>query len=157
MSDRLAVMDHGKVLQVGTPTEIYEAPLNRFVADFIGETNLLSARLVACAAGEFRFRLDSGIELTGREDGGHDVGTRVTLAVRPERADISAQAAPNGLPGRIEQLVYFGTDTQYRVRLNDDSTFLVRRQNRGGRDGAFNEGDEIVVSMLSDALRVLQD
>ena len=158
MSDAIAVMDHGKVLQVGTPAEIYETPVNRFVADFIGETNLLPASLTGRTGDEIRFRLDSGKEISGREHGGHDTGARVTLAVRPERAELATGPGGNGLPGTIDRVVYFGTDTQFRVRLKDcDTVFLVRRQNRSGHEASLSEGQEVTVSIPPEALRVLQD
>src|SRR5690554_1978622 len=156
MSDRIAVMNEGQVLQVGSPTEIYEHPTSRFVADFIGETNLLSARLSRRDGSRAIFDLDGGGELQGQDDGGHQEGAAVTLAVRPERAELQRDGP--GLPARVEQLVYFGTDTHYRLRLGNDPTpFVVRRQNRSGAGGGFAEGEEVRLHIAPDAVRVLQD
>src|SRR5690625_2252282 len=138
MSDRIAGMSDGQVLQVGSPTEIYEHPTSRFVADFIGETNLLGARLTRRDGNRVVFSLDSGGEIQGLDDGGHAEGAVVTLAVRPERAEL--QKDGSGLPARVEQLVYFGTDTHYRLRLGEDpAPFVVRRQNRTGAGNGFAE------------------
>jgi len=159
MSDRLAVMSEGRALQVGSPTEIYEHPTSRFVADFIGETNLLTARLSGRDAQGVRFALDAGGELRGLEDGGHEDGARVTLAVRPERAELAAAAAGGeGLEARVEQVVYFGTDTHYHLRLADAATpFVVRRQNRSGALGGFEAGAAVSLGVAAEAVRVLQD
>ncbi|WP_366552894.1 ABC transporter ATP-binding protein [Aquibaculum sediminis] len=155
MSDRIAVMSDGNVLQIGSPTEIYEHPTSRFVADFIGETNLLTGRLSERMASSLRFELDSGGLLEGQEDGGNETGARVTLAVRPERAEISREGS--GLPARIEQIVYFGTDTHYHLRLDDQTPFVVRHQNRAGATSRYSRGEEVRVTISPDAVRVLQD
>jgi len=157
MSDRLAVMSDGRALQVGSPTEIYEHPTSRFVADFIGETNLLTARLLARDAAGARFALDAGGELQGLEDGGREAGARVTLAVRPERAELTPEGG-EGLEARVEQVVYFGTDTHYHLRLADGATpFVVRRQNRSGARGGFEAGAAVRLAVAAEAVRVLQD
>jgi len=156
MSDRIAVMSDGLVLQVGSPTEIYEHPTSRFVADFIGETNLLPARLEGRNEGHVVFRLESGGLLHGLDDGGHKKKDRVTLAVRPERAELAREAP--GLPVSIEQIVYFGTDTHYHLHLEDSSlSFVVRRQNRSGATTNFQQGDRLHLQIAAEAVRVLQD
>ena len=99
MSDRIAVMNKGQVLQIGTPTEIYDAPANRWVADFIGETNFLEAEAngdgVVLADGQ---RLAAATTLPGK----------VTLAIRPERTELVQDGE---LEGVVETVVYVGTDT----------------------------------------------
>src|SRR5690349_131489 len=99
MSDRIAVMRVGHTLQVGTPEEIYEYPSERYVADFIGETNLLDATRV----GPMRFRLASGVEVETSEPG--PPADKVTLVIRPERA-LLAPAGPAAFSARVEQVVY---------------------------------------------------
>lgn len=157
MSDRIAVMDQGQVLQVGAPSEVYEEPVTRFVADFVGETNMLSAELVTKQPDSIKFRLESGRSIAATTDAGHALNARVTLAIRPERADIALPGNAEGLPGRIERIVYLGTDTQYHVRIPElDAVFLVRRQNIG-ESSAFAQGDEVAVAVAPHAVRVLRD
>jgi len=165
MSDRLAVMDHGHVLQVGTPTEIYEHPTDRFVADFIGETNFLGAEVLSVIGGMATIRLAAGGEVGAvprpGAGAGAGAGMKVTVAVRPERTALTPRiaAAGNGavLRGRIENVVYFGTDTIYHLLLADGAPFIVRMQNREGARRAFRVGDEVGVAVPRDALQFLRD
>ncbi len=148
MSDRLAVMNAGKILQLGTPAEIYERPTARFVADFIGDTNLIEARRV----GPTRFRILSGVEIEADEAG--PVGDEVILAVRPERT-VLAVPGQGPLAGTIEQIVYEGTDTTYHVRLAPGVRFRVCEQNRGGGRPRFRQGEAVSLALPANAVRVL--
>ncbi|MDX1606211.1 MAG: ABC transporter ATP-binding protein [Candidatus Competibacterales bacterium] len=149
MSDRIAVMQDGRILQVGAPAEIYEHPVRRFVADFIGESNFLEADCIAPG----RFRLDSGAELDAAADG--RPGERTTLAVRPERVEL--RAAGQGLDGTVETVIYFGTDTTYHVRLDQGDRFQARVQNRTGATARFRSGDPVGLVIPPEAVQVLVD
>ena len=148
MSDRIAVMRSGHILQVGTPEEIYEHPSARFVADFIGETNLLDATRIGTA----RFRLASGVELETAEPG--PPAETVTLVIRPERA-LLAPIGGAALSARVEQVVYIGSDTIYLVVLEGGLRFRVREQNRDGPRSRAREGDAVGVVLPTAAIRVL--
>jgi spermidine/putrescine transport system ATP-binding protein len=126
MSDRIAVMSNGKILQVGTPHEIYEAPTSRFVANFIGETNFIKSK-----------------------DG-------ATMVVRPEHATL-VKPAQGTLKGVINNIVYFGTDTHFHVRLDDGSDFMVRQQNNGGEKSTYEVGAKTGVAIAAGAAKILQD
>lgn len=143
MSDRIAVMSKGRVLQVGTPTEIYEAPVNRTVADFIGETNFLSAQAV-----EDGVRLNDGqlLEVFSEQRG------PVTLAIRPERISLSAEGQ---LLGKVENVVYVGTDTVYHLNIAGQSGFKVRQQNRDGALSGYQVDDQVRVQVPVAAIKVL--
>lgn len=144
MSDRIAVMSKGQVLQVGSPTEIYEAPVNRTVADFIGETNFLDAEAS-----------ESGLLLGDGQRLGLAQGERrgpVTLAIRPERVELDAAG---NLEGEVETVVYVGTDTLYLLRVAGQSGFRVRRQNRDGAGDALATGTRVRVQVPPTAIRVL--
>ncbi len=143
MSDRIAVMRAGRIEQVGPPQEIYERPATRFVADFIGETNLLEATPL----GAGRFRLASGVEIAAATGDGR------VLAIRPERARLVAPGA-GLLSGRVAQVVYLGTDTNFHLVLDGIGPFRVRAQNRGGLP-ALREGDAVGVALDPDAVWVL--
>jgi spermidine/putrescine transport system ATP-binding protein len=148
MSDRIAVMRRGHILQIGTPEDIYEYPSARFVADFIGETNLLDATRI----GPARFRLRSDAEIETADTG--PPGDDVTLVIRPERAVL---APPGGaaLSGRVEQVVYVGSDTIYLVELQGGLRFRVREQNRDGPRSRARAGDAVGVVLPPSAIRVL--
>jgi spermidine/putrescine transport system ATP-binding protein len=155
MSDRLAVMDHGHVLQIGSPTEIYEHPQRRFAADFIGETNFLEARVEAAGGGALA-RLAGGGTLALNGQSAARSGEAVTLAVRPERAVI-APAAADGLPATVGAVVYMGTDTTYHLTLADGTPFVVRAQNSGGARLDLAAGAAVSVQVAPAAVQCLAD
>jgi spermidine/putrescine transport system ATP-binding protein len=161
MSDRVAVMRDGRVLQVGSPSEIYEHPSTRFVADFIGDTNFLPAQRLDGPAGGRRYRLrDSSTVVDLDGDGDARDETDVTLAVRPERSELVANDVGAGgtvMPGTLDNIVYFGTDTIYHVRLENGTVFRVRTQNHAGARHAREAGAAVRVRIPSDAVRVLTD
>jgi spermidine/putrescine transport system ATP-binding protein len=145
MSDRIAVMSKGRILQIGTPGEIYESPVNRTVADFIGETNFLEAR----AVGE-QLQLADGQTLPSH------CATQgaVTLAIRPERVALSESG---NLAGEVEEVVYIGTDTLYLLRVAGQSGFRVRQQNRCGARQVLERGAPVRLDVPAAAIRVLSE
>ena len=154
MSDRIAVMSRGKILQIGTPTEIYEHPVDRFVADFIGESNFIAASVAERGA---KLALSSGAIVNHAIDAAKIVGEAVTLAVRPERIELVPAGGDAQLPGKVENIVYFGTDTSYFVTLADGKTFHVRVQNREGARMGFDKGEEVGIRFATDAAQLLRD
>ncbi len=120
MSDRIAVMNGGRVEQIGTPQEIYDRPATPFVARFIGDTNLLQGRVVASAGRRATVALD---DVAGAVEGefGSDAlgaGERVALAIRPENIRISARDGDGaGLHGRLEEAIYAGAHVRCRLRV----------------------------------------
>ena len=131
MSDRIAVMHHGEVLQVGTPVEIYEQPKSRFVAEFIGESNFLTGGIIAHQEDKSMVLIDKDLRLLIPSVNHLPIGTVITLVVRPEKIEIFPPnfTAKYNFSGRIENLVYLGTDTRYVVGLNDKIKIVIRRQN----------------------------
>ena len=134
MSDRVAVMNGGKVLQVGTPEEVYERPTSRFVASFIGETNLLKGSVEAFGDGGADVRLDGGALIRAEGPGQTlDVGSVVTVTVRPERVRFHTGDAPtpNGgdLGGVLTELVYLGDATRCAIALDDGSELVALAHN----------------------------
>jgi putative spermidine/putrescine transport system ATP-binding protein len=132
MSDRIAVMDKGRVLQVGPPNEIYEAPANPFIADFIGESNIFAGVVEADGGNTLRVRLEQGpvIEVAGRADLSARPGQKVRLMVRPERfIDLAADpnsARANRINGRVTDSVYIGVSDKYRVVTPEGIDVLMR-------------------------------
>ena len=157
MSDRLAVMSGGKILQIGTPTAIYEHPTRRFVADFIGDTNFLPATVTGLHTGIAQVRLASGAVLPASAPSGIGVGSTVTVAVRPERVSLVPAGAGAPLAGRVETIVYFGTDTIVHLQLAEGSAFIARLQNHDGAGAPFPPGAAVGVDLSPGALQVLSD
>ena len=164
MSDRIAVMQRGKVLQVGTPTEIYERPSCRFVADFIGDTNFLDGVVAEQVDELVTVLVDGGLRVVALSDDVLTPGTQVTVAVRPEKIRLlphPARGEHNSFPVEVEQVVYVGTDTRFRVRLSKNVSLAVREQNviSVPDPTAYyrNSGDQSYAVWLSDAGRILLD
>jgi len=133
MSDRIAVMSDGNILQVDKPYDLYEEPKTRFVADFIGETNFLQAVVVASEDELTSVRLANGqIAKVTSEGKMWAVDAVVTLAVRPEKIFVGRDEPPkatNIFEGQVKNIVYFGTDTYYDVALSPDVMLTARQQN----------------------------
>jgi spermidine/putrescine transport system ATP-binding protein len=146
MSDRIGVMSAGKLLQVGTPRDIYDRPLSRFVADFIGETNFLPAR----AEGGV-LRLASG-EVVAQGSGSGPV----TVAIRPEQLRLD-QPVDGTLRATVEGATYIGTDSHLRLRLGDGSPIVVRVPSLPGGDSAPPPGTEVGLRIAPGAVQVLED
>ena len=157
MSDRVAVMNHGDILQVGAPHEIYDHPSERFVADFIGDTNFLSASVTSRDNGALGIRLSSGAELTATLTGEPPEGDTVTLAIRPEQSTLTRDLDQAELSGELRNVVYIGTDTHYHVMIDDADPFTVRVQNVQGRQQSFEVGQRVGVHVDPAMVQVLKD
>jgi spermidine/putrescine transport system ATP-binding protein len=158
MSDRIAVMEAGRILQVGTPRQIYNHPVERFVADFIGSTNFLSVEIVSTDGAKAVLRLSSGKEVTVALPAGMAPEGSVTAVVRPEYARLCTEIEKTAdLSGMLENIVYFGTDTHYHVRLTDGSAFVTRHQNQREDSETFMAGQEVGIAFKPNSLQVLRD
>jgi spermidine/putrescine transport system ATP-binding protein len=118
MSDRIGVMSHGKLQQIGSPRDIYIRPVNRFVASFIGETNFLDGEGVPGGV-----RLAAGPVVEAPAASG-----KVTLAVRPEQVRLVAAGEAGAIPATVAGAVYFGTDTHVHLTLGDGAEVVARVQ-----------------------------
>jgi spermidine/putrescine transport system ATP-binding protein len=164
MSDRIAIMHLGKVLQIGTPAEIYERPGCRFVADFVGDTNFLVGVVRGQEADLATILVDGSLPVLVQSDETLALGKQVTVAIRPEKIRLLRQPAPgeqNCFSCRLEQVVYVGTDTRYHVRLGENVSLAVREQNvlsAPDPDGFDTDSDTPAYAVWqSDAGRVLVD
>lgn len=158
MSDRIAVMHQGQVLQVGTPIEIYENPTSRFVADFIGETNFLIGRVIKRQLGSVTILVDEQLPVCASCDDDIPPDSIVTLVVRPEKALILPENSDESLQGTVEETVYIGTDTRYIVRLTEQSCITVRSQNLHHSDlHKFTPGDTVKVKLPPNSIRILTE
>jgi spermidine/putrescine transport system ATP-binding protein len=153
MSDRIAVMHDGVVLQIGKPYDIYEDPTSRFVADFIGETNFINGTLSSTDGEQFIVQLDNGQRSVVDCDVVQaNPGANVTIAIRPEKIFLGSGAAPsdleNAYTGKVEEIIYIGTDTYYHIRLAGDVLIVARQQNQDytGKAATLAEGDNAYVA-----------
>ena len=157
MSDRIAVMSAGKILQVGTPRDIYDRPAERFVADFIGETNFIQGTVVSKNLGVATVRFVGNATIAAGYPEGFDPSGNVTLVVRPEHADLVADPGKGTISGTLSNIVYFGTDTHYHVTLDGGENFIVRHQNSRANSVRYETGDKVGILFEEDAARVLKN
>jgi spermidine/putrescine transport system ATP-binding protein len=157
MSDRIAVMSSGKILQVGAPRDIYDRPAERFVADFIGETNFLEGTVVSKKSGVATVKLASGATVAAGFPENFDPSGAVTVVVRPEHADLIADVSKSTVSGTLANVVYFGTDTHYHVKLDGGDNFIVRYQNSRSGAVTFETGAKVGIVFEDDGARILRD
>jgi spermidine/putrescine transport system ATP-binding protein len=152
MSDRVAVMNDGRVEQVGAPEDLYERPRTRFAAEFLAVRNLWPATVGAVGGGRAAVTTEGGAAFSARDDGGFGVGERVWVGVRPERMAIDG-AGENRLPGILEDEVYLGDRTQWRVRVGGDLLVVAE----GALAPPRRRGDAVTVTFAPDAVLRLDD
>lgn len=152
MSDRIAVMSAGRLQQVGTPAQIYDEPANRFVTDFIGDANFLSAVCEQVSGDEALFMLPSGAKLTGPN--GAAPGLPVTLAIRPERFRLARTHGQNRLAATVEQITYLGDRLVCRLALGGGQSVTLRVPSGDGV--AFTIGDDVDIKAPPSAIRVVE-
>ena len=145
LSDRIAVVNHGRFEQVDDPTTLYERPATTFVADFVGESNILPVT-VARHGTEWRGEAAGGQRLTLPPNMAFADGSRVNLIVRPEKVRLVGAAAAQGtsVSGTVREAVYVGDITRYVVDAGDGLSIVARIQNRAGEARAA-EGDTVTV------------
>ncbi|HEY1285451.1 MAG TPA: ABC transporter ATP-binding protein [Solirubrobacterales bacterium] len=156
MSDRIAVMNEGRVDQIGTPREVYESPATLFVADFLGVANMMSVEAVGAAARGCSVRVGEFV----LEAGCGDVEARgeATVVVRPERLEVrdrDADPKPNCLPGMVDRTVFVGSNLQVMVRLPTGSLLQASVPNEGEGLDQHRQGSPVDVHVPPDALRLL--
>ena len=156
MSDRIAVLSNGRIQQVGTAEDIYEAPKNRFVADFIGEANVMDA--ISLSDGRFKVPGIGEIYVSGATP--IQTGNHASLAIRPERVLLAKPDAVSGgdkIPLTITARTYLGNAVEYQLSQGD--ILLTVRSPRGGVRGKvdFAEGDRVHVVFEDDSARLLAD
>jgi spermidine/putrescine transport system ATP-binding protein len=153
MSDRIAVMNKGKILQIGTPREIYDSPQHRFVAGFIGEINLIEAKAASAGKAELK---NTG--MLASADIGKSTGKRaVTLAIRPERVQLHSKRGRDTLEGTLSNIVYHGTDTIYHFTLPNGALMKARSQNSSHQTVNFKPGNLIHWSVEPGSVKVVGD
>ncbi len=152
LSDRLAVVNQGKIEQICSPREIYERPGTRFVANFIGTSNFLPVRVMEVVDGKMRLDCESGAPVWVASSSGFGVGDQADLALRPERLLLqpvgarpeSPDQSHNSLLGKLTEAVFMGPVTRYHLRLSSGVAVVAERQSAGPEEFALD--DELCLS-----------
>lgn len=159
MSDRVAVLDRGCLLQVGSPQEIYDAPASLFVAEFVGLSNRLEGRIAAVEGTRCRVEVPGLPVIQANQLAGIGLGGAVSVVLRPERLHLAKQVATNGfdnvVAAQVVKAIYNGHETQYRLRVAERLVWTVRVPNTDGRHSRFLSGEAVLVCWNHDDSVVL--
>ncbi len=159
MADRIAILDKGEVMQVATPTEVYEAPTSRFVANFVGNVNMFEGKVAASDATTARITGASGAQIVIDSAGAAAAGADVAFAIRPEKIKVSSKRpaeAVNALEGEVYDIAYLGDMTVYHVKLDDGQVVRASMLNAARiMDDPLTWNDRAWISFRPDAGIVL--
>lgn len=160
MSDRIALMQDGRILQLASPAELYDAPSCSYAAEFIGETNLFPARVMTKEVQGVRVCFADGQEVSVTSDAAVAAAQEVHLALRPERISIASDdhIPPEGsllLRAVVRDVVFIGTDLRLVCMLDDGAEIVARIQNRGGDWPAPARGASVALRIDPQDLRLL--
>jgi putrescine transport system ATP-binding protein len=161
MADRIAVMSHGKVVQVATPAEIYEAPNSRFVADFIGDVNIFDGK-VAASGGTVEIVVDSGFTIKVASSETPSIGSSAGFAIRPEKLRVlrtpPANPSVNAASGELWDIGYLGDMTVFHVKLKSGKVVKASALNaQRAVEDPFNYDQEVWITFAEDAGVLLKD
>jgi spermidine/putrescine transport system ATP-binding protein len=164
MSDQVCIMKDGRLVQVGTPRELYDEPVNGYVADFVGKSNFFSGTAGPAQAGLIDVTLVDGMKAAGRASQSStrpEPGSPVLVSVRPEQIRLAAATGdlPNGVAFRAEarilNRIFLGEQTEYLVAHDRLGEFMVRSPRHGNAMTAFEIGDTVAVGWSPDAALIL--
>jgi len=157
MSDRIAVFNEGKIQQVGTPDELYETPGNRFVADFIGESNFIEGRIIQLDEETASVATrDKSLVIPCPRLPGFALDQEVHVVIRPEKIKFldNSHSIPIALQGTVEELIYIGDIMRYRIRVSDHQTLDLKQQiSHGVKE--FGRGDRVAIGWSPADMRIL--
>jgi len=163
MSDRIAVMDRARIVQVGTPAEIYENPRTAFVAGFIGESNFLDGRVAGQAGGQWTVARADGLSFQIPDQAGLREGQTVRVAVRPEWMDLflpgQVPTGENAIPGAVRDVIYLGETMHVIVdgAGGEAMTVAVRNEGQLIKPLPWRRGDAVAVGWLPEDCQVLEE
>ena len=151
MSNRIAIMNAGRIEQIGSPNEVYERPANKFVADFIGESNFLEGTVVSIERKNLLIRTESGLQFKALARKPFSKGGKATVSLRPEKVFLGSQGrkgnAIKPLAGVVEDVIYIGEIIRYKIRLGKNELITLKEQTRSDRK-QFERGEKVTVGWL---------
>ena len=152
MSDRIAIMDNGKIIQVGTPYEIYEKPVSAYVAAFMGNENILTVEIEKIINNKILFKLNSknyfNVSSINLKERSLKIGDKIKLVIRPETIKIlnDPSKEENVGEGKINYIDYFGVSTKYIIRMNDNYNLVVV-QNQFDQIARHDVGEKVYLKL----------
>ena len=154
MSNRIAVFNDGKVQQLSGPNELYETPVNSFVASFIGENNTFTGTVKEIASGSAKIETDSGETIVANPIAVSSSGEKSRISLRPERVSIDPnEQLENKFTSEIREIIYHGDHTRVRVNLLGNDDFILKVPNASS-DLKLNVGDKLDLGWSSHDCRL---
>jgi spermidine/putrescine ABC transporter ATP-binding subunit len=153
MSDRIVVMNAGRIEQIGSPEEVYEAPATAFVADFLGKANMLPGVVSSVDGQKATIALSAGQQVTALSPKVLAAGARVTVVVRPQKLSVGSSAAGNRLAGKVVSTSYLGGSAIYEINIGEGTIIRANTQIDGrlAREGeAIDVGFDPAACVLMD-------
>ncbi|WP_455372863.1 ABC transporter ATP-binding protein [Limibacillus halophilus] len=156
LSDRVCVMREGRIVQVGSPQELYDNPNSRYVADFVGTSNFFDGRIEEMAEGRATLVTTGGLRFNGQASAGLSAGGEGCLSIRPEQIRLQRDAGPDSLEVVVHNRIFLGEHTEYLVRSEalGNIIILAPRQAEAGARG-FDAGDRAHVSWSAESALIL--
>ena len=154
MSDRIAVFNDGVIQQLSTPEELYERPLNSFVAQFIGENNKLDATVKDVNGDRATVSFDNGKSCEALAINCGDAGSKALLSIRPERVMVGSSPSANSTEGKVLELIYLGDHIRCRLNVLGNDEFIVKVPN-ASEHATLNVGETTHLSWLAEDCRAL--
>ena len=152
IADRIAVMKDGELQQIGSASDIYERPENRFVAEFVGRANFLPGRVVSCERELVRIALDAGITLSATDSAATlRPGDQATVLIRPEAVILADPGEPKTLTAKVEAVSYQGAAVYVHTRLPDETSVTCSITPKASR--RVTAGESVGLLPISDRLR----
>lgn len=156
MSDRICIMRGGRIVQVGSPRDLYDRPASRYVADFVGKSNFFPGPVASIAAGRTTLTAAGGVMIAGTAPVEIAAGRTATASLRPEQIALTRRA--EGLPVTVVNRIFLGEHTEYLVRHADLGEFLVLVSRQAeAAEGGFEPGDPAHASWPDGAALILAD
>jgi spermidine/putrescine ABC transporter ATP-binding subunit len=145
MSDRIAIMNHGRIAQLGPPVEIYERPASAFVGRFLGEANLIAGAIERIEGDEAVLRTADGFTFRARLDGAASAGAAASLFVRPEKLALGPTAADNQVQGTVRRRSFLGNIVRTVVDTGPSTQLTIDQQNHGAIGDGIDVGTRVAV------------
>lgn len=158
MSDRIAIINHGRIEQLGDASEIYHRPRTPFAADFIGQANLLNSTIIGRNGTTAKVRLETGLELVIATTDLPPGASKALVSIRPEKIHIGRkpEVAENVFQARIEEEIFQGATDSLRLTTDDGTKLHALVANESATQEAYHAGDRVYCSLHLDDLVVVQ-
>ena len=129
MSNRIAVFNDGYIQQLSNPNDLYETPVNSFVAEFIGENNTITGTVKEISGGQAKVEIDTGETVIANPIAVSSVGEKTKMSLRPERVSINPENSENKFEATVKEIIYHGDHTRVRVNILNDDQFILKIPN----------------------------